>query len=156
MLPHLPILARPTVDSIREELRAESLNGSQLGLRLVDDVVIGAMSVQNAMRFFQPGVLVITPGDREDIVQAAAASGQKDTGLAGIVLTGNLRPSEATLETIRGLSFPVLLAADDSYEVASKVHNLIVKTRPADTKKIQVIFDLIEQNLDIPKILKAL
>lgn len=52
VLPHLPILARPTVDSIREELRAESLNGSQLGLRLVDDVVIGAMSVQNAMRFF--------------------------------------------------------------------------------------------------------
>lgn len=158
VLPHLPLLARPTVDSIREELHAESLNDSQCGLRLVDDVVIGAMSVQNAVQFFQPGVLVITPGDREDIVEAAAraASGQKDTGLAGIVLTGNLRPSEATLETIRGLSFPVLLAADDSYEVASKVHNLIVKTRPADTKKIQLIFDLIEQNLDIPKILKAL
>ena len=161
VLPHHPILARPTVDSIREELAAESLNDSARGQRLVDDVVIGAMSVQNAVQFFQPGVLVITPGDREDIVEAAALAvgGQKDNGvagLAGIVLTGNLRPSEATLKIIRDLPFPVLLAADDSYEVASKVHNLIVKTRPADTKKIQVIFDLIAQNLDIPKILKAL
>ena len=160
VLPHLPILARPTIDSIREELEAESLNQSELGQRLVDDVVIGAMSVQNAVQFFQPGVLVITPGDREDIVEAAAmaVAGQQDAclGLAGIVLTGNLRPSEATLKIIRALPFPVLLAADDSYEVASKVHNLTVKTRPADTKKIQVIFDLIAQNLDVPKILKAL
>jgi BioD-like phosphotransacetylase family protein len=158
VLPHQPILARPTVDLIREELAAEPLNKSDLGSRLVDDVVVGAMSMQNAVKFFQPGTLVITPGDREDIIQAAslACSGPNGSDLCGIVLTGNLRPSDATLKIISDLPFPVLLAADDSYEVASRVHNLTVKTRPGDTAKIQLIFDLIAKNLDIPKILKSL
>jgi BioD-like phosphotransacetylase family protein len=51
------------------------------------------------------------------------------TQLAGIVLTGDLRPSAPVLKVIRELQFPVLLAKDDSYAVASKVHDLTVKTR---------------------------
>ena len=47
--------------------------------------------------------------------------------MAGIVLTGNLRPNADVLRLIAKMPFPVLLAADDSYKVASKVHDLIVK-----------------------------
>ena len=54
------------------------------------------------------------------------------------------------------MPFPVLLAKEDSYEVASKVHDLIVKTRPDDTEKISIIRDLIAQYVDVNKILKAL
>jgi hypothetical protein len=54
------------------------------------------------------------------------------------------------------MAFPVLLVKDDSYEVASKVHNLIVKTRPDDAEKISLIRDLIGQHVDVKKILNAL
>mgnify|MGYP003704563719 CR=1 FL=1 len=116
------------------------------------------MSMQNAVKFFQPGTLVITPGDREDIIQAAslACSGPNGSDLCGIVLTGNLRPSDATLKIISELPFPVLLAADDSYEVASQVHDIIVKTRPDDAEKIAVIRDLIAQHVDVAKLVGAL
>ena len=50
----------------------------------------------------------------------------------------------------------ILLAKQDSYEVASKVHDLIVKTRPDDTEKISVIRDLIAKYVDVGKILKGL
>jgi BioD-like phosphotransacetylase family protein len=50
----------------------------------------------------------------------------------------------------------VLLAAEDSYEVASRVHNLNVKTRPGDTEKISVIRDIIATHVDVNKILCAL
>jgi len=157
VLPHLPILSRPTLASIREELKAESLNQSTRADDLVHEVVVGAMAAHNATQFFKRGVLIITPGDREDIVLAAAAAEQQDgEALAGIVLTGNLRPSSSALNVIRGMSFPVLLAADDSYEVASKVHDLIVKTRPDDAEKISAIRDLIARHVDVSKILKAL
>lgn len=158
VIPHHRILSNPTVDIIREELQAEPLNSNRLIHNLVEDVVVGAMGVNNAMRFFEPGVLLITPGDREDILLAAGAAGGtvEAPSLAGIVLTGDLRPSPSVLKVIQGMPFPVLLARDDSYEVASKVHDLIVKTRPDDAQKISLIRDLIARHVDVNKILKAL
>ena len=104
------------------------------------------------------GGLLITPGDREDIVLAACTSldTQSDKRMAGIVLTGNLRPSPAVQKIIRVMPIPVLLAKQDSYEVASKVHDLTVKTRPNDAEKISLIRDLIANNVDLEKILKSL
>lgn len=158
VIPHRTILSSPSVNLILEELDAELLNSEARLHNIVDDVVVGAMGVNNAMRFFQNGVLLITPGDREDIILAAAAStgSPKQPQLAGIVLTGGLRPGENVMKVIRGAGCPILLADQDSYEVASKVHDLTVKTRPDDTEKISVIRDLIAQYVDVGKILKAL
>jgi BioD-like phosphotransacetylase family protein len=157
VVPHRSILSSPTCYSIREELGAETLNGARIH-NLVRSVIIGAMSPQNAIGHFKPGVLVITPGDREDIVMAAAAccSGKQEESLSGIVLTGNLRPSDSVIKVIEKLRFPVLLAQANSYEVAFKVHNMIVKTRPADTEKIAVIRDIIAAHVDVNRILGAL
>ena len=74
VLPYEQILCNPSMDLIREELHAELLNSPPTLNVLVDDVVVGAMSAQNAMKFFMPGVLLITPGDREDIVLAACTA----------------------------------------------------------------------------------
>ncbi len=158
VLPHQRILCNPTMDLIRDEFRAEVLNPAAQIDNPVDEVVVGAMGVQQALSYFKKGVLVITPGDREDIVLAAAATlfGQRTEGLAGIVLTGNLRPSPSVLRVIQELPFPVLLAAEDVYQVASKVHDLIVKTRPGDTEKIALIRDLISKHVDVEKLLEAI
>ena len=162
VIPHQRILSSPTVDLIREELNAELLNEPENLRGLVDDVVVGAMSAHNAVHFFKRGVLLITPGDREDIVLAACTSldaqdGEKAGGkMVGIVLTGNWRPGPGILNVIRSLPVPVLLAAPDSYEVASRVHDLTVKTRPGDAEKISLIRDLIAQNVNVPKILESL
>src|SRR3982751_6060822 len=74
VIPHQRILSNPTIDLIREELSAELLNPPRNLHGLVDDVVVGAMGAHNAMQFFKAGVLLITPGDREDIILAACAS----------------------------------------------------------------------------------
>ncbi|MDB6029656.1 MAG: hypothetical protein JWM68_5879 [Verrucomicrobiales bacterium] len=157
VIPNIRLLARATMASIRDELNAEPLNASRKLNNAIEDVVVGAMGAHNAVQFFKPGVLVITPGDREDIVQAAAAtlSGKGVSTLAGIVLTGNLRPCDSVLRLIREMNYPVLLAKQDSYEVASKVHDLIVKTRPDDLEKISVIRDLIGKHVDVKKILAS-
>ena len=60
------------------------------------------------------------------------------------------------MKLIREMPFPVLLAQQDSYEVASKVHDMTVKTRPDDTAKITLIRDMIAAHVDVQKILGAL
>lgn len=158
VLPHMPLLSKPTMASIRDELNAECLNGRKRLTSVVEDIVVGAMGANNVAKHFQRGTLIIAPGDREDIVLAAAAASQAnpEAALSGLVLTDNLRPGPATLEVVRQLGFPVLLAQADSYEVASQVHDIIVKTRPDDAEKIAVIRDLIAQHVDVAKLLGAL
>ena len=158
VLPHQHILSKPTVGLVREELGAEMLNIPPTMNTLVDDVVVGAMGAQNAMQFFQRGVLLITPGDREDILLAAGATAAPDSAdnLAGIVLTGGLRPGAGVMKALQALQIPVLLAQADSYQVASKVHDLIVKTRPADAEKISLIRDLIAKHINVKKIIDSL
>lgn len=158
VLPYEQILGNPSVDLIREELHAELLNEPSTLNILVDDVVVGAMGAHNAMQFFKRGVLLITPGDREDILLAAGASVDMRNGekMAGIVLTGGLRPSESVLKVIRAMLIPVLLVKADSYQVASRVHNLTVKTRPTDAGKISLIRNLVAQNVNVKKVLASL
>jgi BioD-like phosphotransacetylase family protein len=158
VLPHEQLLSNPTMDLIRDELRAELLNAPPTLHAPVNDVVVGAMSAQNAMRFFKRGVLLITPGDREDILLAAGAmtNPQSEEKMAGIVLTGGLRPDASVLKAIQTIPIPVLLADADSYQVASKVHNLIVKTRPADAEKISLIRDIVAQHINVKKIIDSL
>jgi BioD-like phosphotransacetylase family protein len=158
VIPHQSMLSTPSVDSIREELRAELLSGGAQIHNVVTEVVVGAMGVHNAMDHFRAGVLLITPGEREDIILAAAANAGPGSAhqLAGIVLTGGLRLNDSVLQVIRRLPFPVLLSKADSYEIAAKVHDLTVKTRPEETAKVNLIRDLIAEHVDVGKILKAL
>lgn len=158
VLPHRRLLSNPTMELICEELRAERLNKCPDLNNLVDDVVVGAMGVHNTMNFFKRGVLVITPGDREDIILAAATTqlGKGKDGLAGIVLTGDMKPNPNVLKVISDMPFPVLFANESSYYVASKVHDIIVKTRPSDVEKIALIRDMIAENVDVKKILNRL
>jgi hypothetical protein len=158
VIPHQSMLSSPTIELIREELNAEMLNKTAGFQNLVEDVAVGAMGAHNALSHFKRGVLLITPGDREDIILAACTSldGQSDDIMAGIVLTGNFRPSANVLKVIRAMPIPVLLAEEDIYQVASKVHNLTVKTRPGDAQKITLIRDLIAKNVDVKKILNSL
>jgi len=153
VIPHQAMLSQPTMDLIREELKAELLNNPPTLHAAVEDVIVGAMGAQNALRFFKRGVLLITPGDREDILAAACAHGE---AMAGIVLTGGLQPGSGALRAVRAMRIPVLLAKEDSYQVASTVHDLTVKTRPTDGEKISLIRDIVAKNVNVKKILDSL
>ena len=153
VIPHQAMLSQPTKELIREELKAEVLNEPATLHAAVEDVIVGAMGAQNALRFFNRGALLITPGDREDILTVACACGEE---MAGVVLTGGLRPGNGALRTVREMRIPVLLARDDSYQVASTVHDLTVKTRPTDAEKISLIRDLVAKNVNLKKILDSL
>jgi BioD-like phosphotransacetylase family protein len=157
VIPHQAMLTRPTMEFVQEELGADLLNSPDQLHNRVEDVIVGAMEVQNASSLFRPGLLVIASGDREDIILAAAStllSG--NDGLAGVILTGSLHPSSSARRIIEKMPFPVLVLSDDSYDVASKVHDLIVKTRPNETEKISLIRDLIAKHVDVNRIVQAL
>jgi BioD-like phosphotransacetylase family protein len=54
------------------------------------------------------------------------------------------------------MPIPVLLAKQDSYQVASRVHDHTVKTTPVDAQKISLIRDLIAKNVNVKKIIASI
>jgi BioD-like phosphotransacetylase family protein len=73
----------------------------------------------------------------------------------GLVLTGGYRPRDAVLAAIRQADLFATLVSEDTYVVASEVHDLLVKTHPADREKIELIKQLVAEHLDIDRILSV-
>ena len=69
------------------------------------------------------------------------------------MLTGGYRPRPAVIEAIRRADLFATLVSEDTYPVASEVHDLLVKTHPADFVKIEEIKRLVAENLDVDRIL---
>ncbi len=159
-IPYEPILSGPSIAQILEDTDSELLHGEECLANLAEKIIIGAMSPHMALEYFRDNVLLITPGDREDLILTAIASGllsgEPTPRLAGIVLTGGIFPHKNIIRIIRRTQIPVLLMEDDSYTAASKIHDLIVKIRPCDTRKIELAKTMVRQYVDVEGILKSL
>ncbi len=151
-------LTSPNLKQIVEELSARWLNHCPIGgSERINKVIIGAMAAKGLVDYLQPGVLIITPGDREDIILSAiAAEGiAGEPVVSGIILTRDLLPHPKLMEMIAKTRIPVVISSEESYNVASKINNMMIKTQPSDTDKIPIIQNLITKNINIDGIRKA-
>jgi BioD-like phosphotransacetylase family protein len=126
---------------------------------VIGGVAIGAMEPEHMLQRIGPRSLVIVPGDRSDVIAAITASRADGSdggeGAIGLVLSGGYRPDEAGLDAIRDADLFATLVPEDTYQVASEVHDLLVKTHPADAGKIAEIKALLWQYLFIDRVLEV-
>ncbi|MFA5093496.1 MAG: AAA family ATPase [Candidatus Omnitrophota bacterium] len=160
VLPYDPMLARPTIEQILEETDFKILCGKEYLERSVAKVIVAAMEPQDAQRYIIEDSLMITPGDREDMINIALncfkdAAGKK-LKLCGMVLSCGITPKESTMELLTKAQIPVLLTNADTYDVATCVHDITVKIRPCDLEKISAVEKLIKENVDFNKILRGI
>lgn len=159
IIPDTETLALPNLGQVVEVVEGRWLNAQERGQQnRIHNVVVGAMTARSLIDYIKPGVLVITPGDREDVLLLTIAScsvaGAKP--LAGIVLTRNILPSPHIMEMIAQTDIPVVISHEESYTVASRIHSMTVKTQPQDADKIPLIKKLILENVDTAALIKAL
>lgn len=160
VIPYDDVLSSPTVEQILTDVEGELLSGGQ-GLRnRVSRIVIGAMPPHEALSYFGKDVLLITPGNREDLILAAMSSCVVGIGreqcVSGIVLTCGVRPHPTVMSLIERTFIPVILVPDDTFSVATKISNLIVKLRPTDRRKLAQVEHLVENYVDLDGIWRLL
>jgi len=160
VVPYRNLLSAPTMEQVLEELDFELLSGRKNLAVSVKRILVGAMGPRAALKYFSDKSLIITPGDREDMISAVVGF-QKERAkeglrVAGIVLSGGLRPKAKVIDLVKRTGIPLLLAKGDTYSVASKIHDLTVKIRPQDLEKARIIRDLIEKYVDIEMLLRRL
>ncbi len=159
LLPSEQVLTSPNLEQVRKRIKGTHLNEiADNRARRFSHIIIGAMTATSFLDTVAPGTLLITPGDREDIVKAALSHENDDSSgsVSAIILTRGIQPSASLLTRIQGSRIPVLISDSDSYTVASRIHGMTVKTQPEDEDKIPVIKKMVQENIDLSAITQAL
>ncbi|MET9374413.1 phosphate acetyltransferase [Streptomyces sp. NPDC002992] len=160
VLPDEPALAAPTVAQITHHLGAEVVLGDDAGLaRDALDFVFGGAMLPNFLNALTPGCLVVTPGDRADLVVGALAAHSAGTPpIAGVLLTLNERPSEEILTLAARLApgTPVISVSGNSFPTAAELFSLEGKLNAATPRKAETALGLFERHVDTADLLKRI
>jgi len=160
VLPYEPMLARPSIGQILEETDFHVLCGGQYLERSVNKVIVAAMEPSDAAGYISEDSLMITPGDRQDMIMIGlncfGESGNKKLKICGMILTCGIIPEPPIMDLLIKAQIPVLLSRSDTYDVATCVHDITVKLRSCDKDKIDSVVKLIKENVDFKKILSHL
>lgn len=155
VVPEEPTLAQPTVAEIARAIAGRQIHGSSNRLNQeVLDLKVAAMQVPNFLRYIQEGSLIITPGDRADILLACLGAAVSDNypNIAGIVLSGGLElaPTIQTLiDGFQSWTVPIVLVETDTYETAMNVNRVEGQITPDNDRKIASALGWFEKHVDI-------
>ena len=141
VIPENKALGNPTIDDVKRWLGAEVLYGKPSMLNLVNNYLVAAMQISNFLDYIKEGSLIITPGDRSDIIIASLASRISSAypNISGILITGGIEVSTSVQRLIQGwtgIPVPVLFVDSHTYDTVQSVNELYGRIEPTDTKRI--------------------
>ena len=164
VIPYRPILSNPTLSMILAGTAAELLNaGPDLDL-VIGGISVAAMEPHHVLQHVTGRRIVIVAGDREDVIVAlcrshrlelrrpAVVRGEVEPSTVGFVLSG-YRPRSVVIDEIRRADLFACFLDEDTYMVASDVHDLLIKTHAADREKIETIKAIVAASLDADRML---
>ena len=155
-IPEEEALGKPTVGEIAEALGAEVIYGKDQLNRHVYSFTVAAMQLRNFLARLSRGSLVITPGDRADIIVAclSAVSSSSMEKIAGILLTGGLKPEEPIWNLITGFPqmVPILSVQTDTFPTATMVDKIHAVISPGNDRKITRALAVFEKNVNVEEL----
>lgn len=146
-------LQSPTMREITDALDAKVLFGEHLLSSQVDNYVTGAMMLPNFLNHIKENVLIITPGDRGDIVIGALQANLSTNypKVAGIVLTAGTIPEEPVIRLIEGLQtiIPIIAVQQGTFGTTTAIGDIHSRITADNTKKIELAIDTFEKYVDM-------
>jgi phosphate acetyltransferase len=150
-IPFQADLNAPRTRDVADLLGAQVINAGDYELRRMAKIIICARTVLNTVPLLKPGVLVVTPGDRDDILLAASLAWLNGVPLAGILLTSDSLPDPRIMELCRGAlqaGLPILSVSTGSYDTATQLNQLNKEIPIDDRERAEIITDFVASHLD--------
>jgi len=156
VIPSIKSLSSPTIKEIVKILQGEVLFGNDMLNNLTENFSVGAMQLRNYLTHLKDNALVITPGDRADIILGAlqAHSSKNYPKISGIILTGGLMPEEPILKLIEGLSsiVPIISVNGGTYSVTNSIGTIKSRIYADNIEKITTSIATFEKHIDTDKL----
>lgn len=153
VVPKVNFLAYPTVKEVVEELNGNILFGEQFLDNSIGNFSTAAMQLRNYLTRIKENALVITPGDRADIILGAlqANASSNYPKIAGIILTGGLVPEESILKLIEGVqsTIPIISVKGGTFGISNKIGAVKPKIYASNSKKILLALDTFDTHVNV-------
>lgn len=160
VIPKINGLSNPTVKEIIKAINGTILFGEDLINNQAENYSVGAMQLRNYLTFLKSNTLVITPGDRADIILGALQANKSKNypKISGIILTGGLMPEEPIIRLIEGLNsiVPIISASEETYVVTNAIGNIKTKIYAENTNKITTSIANFEKYVNTDKLSNSL
>jgi hypothetical protein len=143
VIPHYEELPQFTVNFLADRLFARVITGESFLNRPVRNIIVGSMSAnaaKNSAYFLEKNKVVITSGDRNDMIATALES---DT--SAIVLTCNIEPAPELISKASERQIPLLLVSPDTYQIAKQIELIEPLLQTDDNDKILLIEEMIKK-----------
>jgi phosphate acetyltransferase len=152
-IPLISSLNNPTMQEIVNELDAKVLFGSNYLNNEIGHFSVGAMQLHNYLVHLHDNALVITPGDRSDIILGALQANESANypTISGIILTGNIIPEESILKLIEGLSaiVPIISVEGGTYSITNRIGAIKSQISANNTNKIETSITTFEKYVQV-------
>ncbi|PKQ46465.1 phosphate acetyltransferase [Confluentibacter flavum] len=156
VIPMIHSLSSPTIKEIVKSLNGKVLFGNDMLHNLSENFSVGAMQLRNYLTHLKDNAVVITPGDRADIILGAlqANISKNYPKISGIILTGGLIPEESILKLIEGLSsiVPIISVNGGTYLVTNSIGTIKPRIYADNTEKITTAIATFEKHVDTDKL----
>ncbi|MCR8556314.1 phosphate acetyltransferase [Mucilaginibacter sp. BJC16-A38] len=153
VIPADKALQNPTMGDIYQKLGGKLLFGKEYLNNQVDNFVTGAMQVPSFLGFIKENVLIVTPGDRGDIIISSLQANLSSSypKIAGIILTAGVVPEEPVMRLIEGLQVvvPIISVETGTFETTTNVATVKARITKDNDKKIQIAIDSFNKFVDI-------
>ncbi|PCK31864.1 phosphate acetyltransferase [Pseudoalteromonas piscicida] len=133
-------LVAPRVIDLSNYMKAEVINAGDMEHRRLRRVTFCARTVSNILNHFTPGALLVTPGDRSDILVAACLSAMNGTKIGAILLTGGFKPEDKIMtlcEQAMDTGLPILATEADTWRTSLLLHNFNMEVPSDDEQRIE-------------------
>jgi len=143
-------LVAPRTKDIANYLNAEYISTAGLETSRVKRISLCARTMPNMLSSLQPGTLIITPGDRADIILAAAMAAANGVPLAGLLLTSDLTPDNRVMELLKPTlhSLPILTVSSDTFQVATQLAHMDDAVTADDQDRVHHIMNHMATYID--------
>ncbi len=160
VIPFNKDLSNPTMKEIFEAVKGKLLFGDNLLTNQVDHFIVGAMQLRNCLTRLKENTLIVTPGDRADIIVAMlqANLSKNYPKVAGMILSGGLEPEEAILKLLEGLEtvIPMIQVESGTFETVNKVGAVQSRIYADNKPKIELAISTFEKYIDAEAVVKRI
>ncbi|MEJ7588691.1 MAG: phosphate acetyltransferase, partial [Ferruginibacter sp.] len=160
VIPFNKDLGNPTMKEIVQAVKGKLLFGHHLLSNQVDHFIVGAMQLRNCLTHLKENTLIVTPGDRADIIVAMlqANISKNYPKVAGMILSGGLEPEEPIIKLVEGLEtvIPMVQVESGTFETVNTVGAVMSRIYADNKPKIELAIGTFEKFTDAESIIRRI
>ena len=152
VVPFSTSLSVPRTWDIARELDATWINIGDAKSRRINNINLTARSVARIDEVLKRGALIVVPGDRDDLLLAAALACINGIPLAGLVLTGGVQPNNTVTELWQSAlktGIPIMRVESDSFETVQSLMHMSAEIPSDDIERAQEVTRYVAAHIDL-------